>query len=101
LCKDQYIKSPVSPFVLRHYAGTFDQFTYQNDSRSWARSNEAYGVFRADDHAEVEDDSMWPWLKDFVASEGHELASALLADVGLLKPKVKVSSESSSMTTPA
>jgi hypothetical protein len=96
LCTDRYRRSPVSPFVLHHYAGTFDQFFYRDDPRSQERNNEKYEAFRGDDHAEVEDDSTRPWLKEFVASAGHELASALLADVGLLKPKAKGSSESSS-----
>jgi hypothetical protein len=96
LCTDRYRKSPVSPFVLHHYVGTFDQFFYRDDSRPHARSNEVYEAFRGDEHAEVEDDSMRPWLKEFVASAGHELASALLADVGVLKAKAKGSSESSS-----
>jgi hypothetical protein len=89
LCTDRYRKSPVSPFVLHHYVGTFDQFFYRDDSRPHARSNEVYEAFRGDEHAEVEDDSMRPWLKEFVASAGHELASALLADVGVLKAKAK------------
>jgi hypothetical protein len=91
-CNDSYRISPVSPFVLHHYAGTFDQFKYRDDSRSGARSNEAYEAFYSDEHAEVEDDSIRSWLKEFVASEGHELASALLEDVGLLQTKANHSS---------
>jgi hypothetical protein len=91
LCeKNVYIESPNAPFIVHHYVGTYEQFSFREDVRDWARSQETYETYRDDNrYSEVVDDSTCSWLNDFVASQGDDLASDLLAGAGFVPPKAK------------
>jgi hypothetical protein len=68
-------------FVVHHYPGTLEQWTFRNDGRSaWTRNKEAYqGLAK---RARQLDNSIRPWLQDFVQAHGEDLAHRLLDGVG-------------------
>jgi hypothetical protein len=74
--------------MVHQYTGAYEQFTCRDDARDWTRSQEAHEIYKGDDHAEVVDDAMCPWLRNFVERQGQELAGALLVDVGAVSPNV-------------
>ena len=73
-------------FVVHHYPGTLEQWTFRNDGRSaWTRSKEAYQGLAQ--RARKLDDSIRPWLQDFVEAHGEDLALRLLQGVGQVPTK--------------
>jgi hypothetical protein len=69
------------PFVLRHYVGSWEAYSYRNDSR--VRNYQSY-LERAnitDRHLGKE---LEPWLAGFFNSIGHDLATELLQNAGLV-----------------
>jgi hypothetical protein len=75
-----------SPFVTYHYSGSWEQWDYRNDFRT-KRKREFFEGLRFNIN-EYQDDSIRPWLADFVGRNGHELARQLLQGAGQLEPKV-------------
>jgi hypothetical protein len=73
-------------FVVHHYPGTLEQWTFRNDGRSlWTRNKEAYqGLAK---RAKKLDNSIRPWLQDFVQAHGKDLALRLFQGVGQLPTK--------------
>jgi hypothetical protein len=72
-----------APFVAYHYLGTFEQWSYRKDARATVRLNRTeHAIFQQ--LAEGENDSMRPWLNNFVSKEGDEIAHALLEGAGKL-----------------
>ena len=87
LCSEDYlrIENRESPFVGYHYAGSWEQWNFRNDFRpKRLRSN--YDLLSFDDTTS-QDDSIRPWLNNFVQSMGKNLAKELLRDVGRVPPK--------------
>ena len=71
-----------SPFVVYHYAGTFEQFSYRDDgrsSRTMEKYKKLYFDFWYDDGAKF-------WLSCFVQTVGLRTAKDLLEGVGELEP---------------
>jgi hypothetical protein len=69
--RNMWLESKQAPFIVHyHYSGTYEQFCIQDDSRDWARSWEALGVFRGEKYAQVYDNATCPWLSDVVDSHG-------------------------------
>jgi hypothetical protein len=67
-------------FVVHHYPGTLEQWTFRDDGRADARSPEAYqGLAK---RARKLDDSIRPWLQELVRAHGEDLAQLLLEGVG-------------------
>jgi hypothetical protein len=80
-CGDMFV--PSGPLVINHYAGSWEYFSYKNDSRGLRREiwelKAAPGTIR-------NDDEIRPWIGGFVNHVGEHLAAYLLADVGYLAP---------------
>ena len=76
-------KNHMSPFVVHHYVGTYEQWTYRNDSRSKRNKLETYQKLAFDKFGA--DDSAKFWLQPFVQQQGCRLAQTLLSGVGRLK----------------
>lgn len=69
-------------FVIHHYPGTLEQWIFRNDARDWTRNKEAYKELAK--RGKKVDDSIRPWLEDFVSRRGRIRASFLLNGVGKL-----------------
>jgi hypothetical protein len=94
--RGKLIKSERSAFVLHHYAGTFEQFNYREEARDWARAELKYAKYKMNSSYPVVDNSIRWWLRDFVKKDGHELANALLDNVGFVAAKTNSSTLRSS-----
>jgi hypothetical protein len=82
LCSEADMRTLVrqASFVAHHYPGTLEQWTFRDDGRAWTRNQEAYtGLAK---RARKLDDSIRPWLQDFVNVHGEDLAHRLLQGVG-------------------
>ena len=82
LAKDAFPMLIYSPFVVYHYAGTFEQFSYRDDgrsSRTMEKYKKLYFDFWYDDGAKF-------WLSCFVQTVGLRTAKDLLEGVGELEP---------------
>jgi hypothetical protein len=71
-----------SPFVVYHYTGSFEQFSYRVDGRD-NRNRKEYQQRAFDAWS---DDSTRFWLKDFVDEVGSTLAKELLKGAGHVEP---------------
>ena len=77
-------KNHQSSFVVHHYMGTWEQWTYRNDTRSKRNKRETYQKHAYDFGP---DDSARFWLQPFVEKQGCALAQALLSGAGKLEPR--------------
>jgi hypothetical protein len=80
-CGDMFLNS--GPLAINHYVGSWEYFSYKNDSRgmrrdSWEMKSRAGKVRN--------DDEIRPWIQGFVHHVGEHLAKYLLADAGYLTP---------------
>jgi hypothetical protein len=84
-CSSAYLRIPnsESPFVAYHYTGTWKQWNYRNDFRP-KKKRENFDTLYFDNDR---DDTIRPWLNDFVNKNGKELARALLKGAGIVPPK--------------
>jgi hypothetical protein len=84
LCSEKYLRitNQESPFVAFHYTGSWEQWNYRSDFRP-KRKRENFDKLYFDTENET-DDSLRPWLKQFVDTHGPDLASRLLEGVGRL-----------------
>jgi hypothetical protein len=80
------MESKESPFVTYHYSGSWEQWDYRNDFRT-KRKRELFKGLKFNIN-EYQDDSIRPWLGEFVGRNGHELAHQLLQGAGQLESKV-------------
>ena len=87
-----FIDSRHSPFLVYHYAGTFEQFSYRVDGRN-SRSRDEYNLRYFDEHSSRADDGATFWLGRFVEEMGIELASLLLDGVGELESEPMIMSK--------
>jgi len=70
-------------FVIHHYAGTWEQYTFRDDFRAM-KTKQAFDQYN---NRNLDDDAIRPWLDGFVQDKGVETASALLKDVGVVPLK--------------
>jgi hypothetical protein len=82
LCSEVNLRTMVrhASFVTHHYPGTLEQWTFRDDGRAGARTQEAYAGLAK--RARKSDDSIRPWLQEFANVHGDELAHRLLDGVG-------------------
>jgi hypothetical protein len=72
------------PLAIHHYVGSWEYYSYKNDSRGvrlrveWEMKSSAGRI--------QNDDEISPWIGGFVNHVGNHLAKYLLADVGYLAP---------------
>ena len=78
-----HIRSPDQFFLINHYLGTWEQYSYRQDSRTGKeRSREMFAQAQKLD--EGCDDEVRPWLQGFVQEVGINEAKRLLEGVGIL-----------------
>jgi hypothetical protein len=80
--KGMFMHPRKSPFVVYHYTGSFEQFSYRADgreTRNWENFQERAFDAWSDDSARF-------WLKDFVDEVGPTLAKELLKGAGHVEP---------------
>lgn len=82
LCPKERLFVPLneSSFVVNHYSGSWEQWNYRKDIRL-VRRKEHFDKLYFEDEAH-QDHTISPWLHDFVARHGHEMASYLLQGAG-------------------
>jgi len=78
------LRNAQAPFVVHHYLGSFEQWSYRDDPRKWAHTGKK-GSYDKLSKARRVDDHIRPWLEEFVRQVGLELATELLKDVGKLE----------------
>jgi hypothetical protein len=82
-----HLRAPEQVFVIHHYLGTWAQYSYRDDSR---KGNErgllAYQKAQQFVDKVETDDDIRPWLDGFARRTGVEIATALLAGVGVIDP---------------
>jgi len=76
----------LAPFIVHHYAGSWEEFTFRNDIRKMAKSQGAYNKLRKL-YTQEEDDNARGWLRPFIDQVGLEKARFLLQGVGQLGNK--------------
>ena len=74
-----------SPLVVHHYSGSWESWNYRNDFRP-KRQRQYFDLLRFDNE-NSQDDSIRPWLQEFVKNQGTELAKFLLEGAGQLVAK--------------
>jgi hypothetical protein len=81
--KKMYIHKRKATFIVHHYGGTWEQWSFRQDPRRGGmnqRTSDSYKKLQG--YADGETDHIRPWLSDFIRKHGQELASALLEGVG-------------------
>ena len=77
------LKVADSPLVVRHYVGTWEQFTFRDDVRDHDGHRDASEKFKEYRDMDFgDDDGVRPWLEEFVQNVGSETAMNLLQGVG-------------------
>jgi hypothetical protein len=71
-----------SPFYLNHFIGSWEAYSYRDDSRRGQEKN--YGAYmeRAQQN-QVYEHNMAPWMPAFISSVGEERGTILLKEAGL------------------
>jgi hypothetical protein len=84
----QWIQSKKALFVVHHYVGTFEQWSFRQDPRktpNGTRSREQFHQLAFDKN---EDDNIRPWLGGLIDELGYDRTRLLLLGVGQL-PKLE------------
>lgn len=71
-----------SGFRIHHYLGSWEEYSFRDDSRRGGERSIEGWAFKAQD-ADETDDNIRPWIKGFVEEHGPEQAKKLLAGTGL------------------
>ena len=79
-----YQKLKRSPFIVNHYSGSYEQFSFRNDVRNGTKSLERYNAKAWTNISDTQDISATPWLIEFVETVGSARAQYLLKGVGQL-----------------
>ena len=84
-CHLRMLKLPneESMFLVNHYIGTLEEFSYRDDVRE-KRRDDQYQLLHFDIY---QDDFIRPWLRHFVDNVGIDTAKVLLEGAGKLEPK--------------
>ena len=80
-----YISHQDSSFVVNHYTGSWEQWSFRNDPRSKGEGLRTKEIFEKMHVDFGQDDSAREWLLGFFQKAGGDLASALLEDAGIVK----------------
>ncbi|CAB9529743.1 expressed unknown protein [Seminavis robusta] len=84
ICQAPWVKDKEAGLRINHYLGSWESFSFRDDSRRGGeRSREAW-EFQAGDQQET-DDNIRPWLDGLVQTEGYDKAKELLHGAGLPK----------------
>ena len=88
--KEEFLGNRKSPLVAHHYVGTWDQWTFRDDPRSWTRKKVGkYQAMAGEEDGVILHQEMAAtmWLEGFVQLHGVEKAKRLLEGVGYVPPK--------------
>ena len=90
--RNLYMPNLVSPLVVNHYVGTYEQYTFRDDARAGMKQRDDerfawYGTIQ-----DGVDASIAPWLGRFVQEVGLQEARRLLEGVGDANFTLKASS---------
>ena len=83
--ENMYISHQDSSFVVNHYTGSWEQWSFRNDPRSKGEGLRTKEIFEKMHVDFGQDDSAREWLLGFFQKAGGDLASALLEDAGIVK----------------
>eukprot|EP00934_Nitzschia_sp_Nitz4_P001991 Nitzschia sp. Nitz4//scaffold18_size181773//28064//29113//NITZ4_001899-RA/size181773-processed-gene-0.188-mRNA-1//1//CDS//3329539963//1991//frame0 len=72
-----------SILTLNHYLGSWETFTFRNDSRSGGERSLMTWTFKSTEGMEYTDDTICAWIQGFIQSVGIEKARELLQGAGL------------------
>jgi hypothetical protein len=85
---EEYLGNRKSPIVAHHYVGTWDQWTFRDDPRSWTRKKRGkYQSLSGEGVLLLRETAATTWLDGFINKHGIDKARALLRDVGYVPPK--------------
>jgi len=76
------ITNAESPIIVYHYSGSWESWNYRTDFRP-KRQRPFFDLLHFTDET-LQDDSIRPWLQEFVTEQGLELATYLLEGSGKL-----------------
>jgi hypothetical protein len=84
---EEFLGNRKSPLVAHHYVGTWDQWTFRDDPRSWTRKKRGkYDALSGEGVLLRQETAATTWLDGFVNKHGIDKAKALLRDVGYVPP---------------
>jgi hypothetical protein len=88
LVRHMFIDNANSTFLVHHYGGTWEQWSFRQDARRNLENDRTWEAYRKLQLFEDgETGHIRPWLSEFVQRNGQELASALLKGVGEVPPR--------------
>lgn len=82
LCSAPWKDEWDSALRINHYLGSWEAYSFRDDSRRGGERSFEGWAFKAQD-AEETDDNVRPWIEGFVKTHGEETAKALLQGAGL------------------
>jgi hypothetical protein len=77
-----------SPFRINHYLGSWEAYSFREDSRKGAERSREVWEFRAKNASEERSDHAVTWLKGFYGEVGVEKANTVLQGAGIPKSYV-------------
>jgi hypothetical protein len=83
ICPAPWSNEWESGFRLHHYLGSWEAYSFRDDSRRGGERSREQWEYKATSNAEQTDDVIRPWVQGFVATHGQEQARHLLADAGV------------------
>jgi hypothetical protein len=90
---EEFLGNRKSPIVAHHYVGTWNQWTFRDDPRSWTRKKRGkYEALSGEGVLLHQEKAATMWLDGFVNKHGIDKAKALLQDVGYVPPNTNQSS---------
>lgn len=91
-CKynEEFLGNRKSPIVAHHYVGSWEQWTFRDDPRSWTRKKRGkYDALSGEGDVLRHESAATTWLDGFIQQHGVTKAKALLKDVGYVPSKTK------------
>lgn len=82
---DMWIQNQESPWIVHHYVGSLDQFTFRSDPRLERQGQEKYEAYREVDYGRLSLERTSHWLHLLVDALGPEKVARLLEGVGQIE----------------
>ena len=84
ICAAPWIPDHIAGLRINHYLGSWESYSFRDDSRRGGERSREVWEFQAEDQQET-DDNIRPWLGGFVKANGYNTAKDLLWGAGLPK----------------
>lgn len=81
-----YVLNTHSLLVVHHYSGTWEQWSHRNDTRG----RRTFAAYQQMQYNHSTEDSLRPWLNEFVREMGWWTALRLLKGVGKVPPRTTI-----------